>query len=215
RGGRLVEVGHRPGLQGADPVLVLGVLRQHHHPDPAAGLVERLQHLEPAAPGQVDVQHEHVRLDGAQQLPQLGVVGRLADDLEAARLHERLAHAPAHELMVVDEDDPDHAVPPPSGRVSRTVQPRPPPLPATSSQPPTRRARSVSPRMPKEPSLSRSASVSPTPSSLTSRDSSSSATTRSTRTDRACACLRTFVSASCSVRYTTMATCSSSSIVST
>ncbi len=74
----------------------------------AALVLQHMQHVEAAAAGQVDVEHQHVAGRLAQQAAQLAVVAGLADDLDVGRVRQRVADAAPDQRMVVAEQDADH-----------------------------------------------------------------------------------------------------------
>ena len=105
---RLVQVpgGARP--QAADGVLVFRVHRHHQSFDARPLLLERGQHFQPAPPGHVQVQHQHIAGLRSQLLAQLGIAARLSHDLHVHRLGNGVADTPPHHGMVVTQNHFDH-----------------------------------------------------------------------------------------------------------
>src|SRR5690606_30389838 len=104
----------------------------------------------------------------------LGPAGGLPDHLEVVRGGERGGDAVAHDGVVVDDDDPDHAAVL-SSAGSRTDTAVPPPGSVSiASSPASRSARCRIPRSPNEVAGRGAASSKPRPSSRTSSTTSSS-----------------------------------------
>ena len=100
--------------------------------------------------GHPRVHQDHVGPQGLDRGEDLAAVGALADDLEAEGVSQDAPQSGSHQLLIVDQQDPDHGVLrglTSTGSVARTSQPRPP-GPA-SQLPPSDSARS---RIPTRPS---------------------------------------------------------------
>src|SRR5690349_11794429 len=166
----------------------------------------------------VDAAARHVEVDDAQvrRGPDslangVGSVCHLGDDVEVGVL-ERTPDPGAHDRVVVGDQDPAAEA---HSNVTFTVVPPPSTSEATSSSPPSARARSAMLTSPKPPSRRRvgSAAVSkPRPSSRTATENPAPVDSSSIETVVASECLAAFVTASETIRNTA---CSTSGVACT
>jgi hypothetical protein len=96
-----------PGDHGIEQRLVVGERRQHETRELGVARHELAADLHPAAVGQLHVQHGDVGSAQRDALEGLHRGGGLADHLQARSGLEQVAHAAAHDLVVVEQEDPD------------------------------------------------------------------------------------------------------------
>ena len=106
-GGVLDDVALRAELEGLARVGRLVLHREDH--DPRAALAQVGDRVESRAVAQRQVEHDDVRVQRARLLERLADAGGLADDLEAPGRLEHALDAAADDLVIVDEQDADHA----------------------------------------------------------------------------------------------------------
>src|SRR6185436_7903050 len=178
-------------LEGLARVGGLVLHREDHHPCPRrAQLGDR---IEPRPVAQREIENDDVGPQQSGALERLGHPGGLADDLDPARRLEHLPHAAAHDLVIVDEQGPDHEGP---ICISKRTRAPPPAGCSRSTLPATIRARSSMPSMP-WPMLP---GLKPLPSSSIVTTSWSPRIAAVTPTLRASAWRTTLPSASCTMR---------------
>src|SRR2546427_2307730 len=176
------------------------------------GGVQLLQHLEPVTVGQTEVEQHHIppltegqrhRFGGRACLAELHAIGQALHELDQSTAHQR---------VIVHDENANHR----SGRLwpwgaggnHAATRVPPPERGATSNTPPSTAARSRIPKIPSERGPVVPASVIPPPSSLTSRVTQSLFTPSSMFTRVAPAWRDTFVSASCTMRNSAVASSS-------
>ena len=106
---RFVGIALGPRFDAAQGVLVLGVHRDHQHPNVRVAFAHAGQHLQAIAPRHVNIQQQHLARGAAQQLAQLGVVTRLTGHANIDRLGQRIANAAAQHSVVVTQYNVDQA----------------------------------------------------------------------------------------------------------
>src|SRR5437879_996746 len=202
--GRRFRFGHVPsgsGTQRLNGQLSLRVHADDQHAHLGETLLELPQQGEEPGPGHADVQDQHVRAAPVELSQQIVSLGRLAHDPQRVVLGGELAEAGANQVMIVGDEDPDHA---PRGIVRVKVVPAPG-APVTVTFPRNVVARSRMPSRPSERESCRAPSRMPRPLSWTVNSRALGETPRRTSTWVAAAWRATLVSASWKMRNTAVA----------
>src|SRR5215470_14259158 len=140
-----------PGLKRGERVLVQVERCQHEYAGPVTVLADPPGRLDAVEPGHPDVHHDHVGGSGPQQAHGGRAVAGLPDDVHIRLSVEHHPEPGPHQLLVVDEDNPDaHAAPGCAGAVGSTaVTWNPPPgCGPACTDPPYKAARSRIPVRP-------------------------------------------------------------------
>ncbi len=125
-------------------MVVVAERGEHQHPGGRALGQDPAGRADPVHAGHAQVHHHHVGREPGGQRDRLPAVARLADHLEVGLGVAEHPQAGPDQLLVVDEQDADHAAAP--GSTVRTSQPAPA-GPAVSTPPST----STRSRMPVSP----------------------------------------------------------------
>src|SRR6185503_9086440 len=184
--------------RGEDAALV-GERRQDDDLRVRVGVLDALRGLHAVGAVHLQVHQHDVRAQRARGLDRLLAARDGADDVEVLDAAQQLDEPLAHDGVVVDDEDPGHAI----GTSAAIVVPAPG-WDCMVTEPPASSARSLSMRRPKWPcgGAARTASESkPTPSSLTVRRATVALVSTRTSTRLASACSTTLRSASCAMRY--------------
>ena len=125
-------------MHGPDQVLVVGGGGEHDDGGPVRRVVQRGEHGVPVQPGHVQVEQQHVRAGGGDDVHRLPAVARLAGHLHVRFLVEQVAQGLPDDAMVIRDHHPDR-----HGTGTRTVSaaPRPGAL-SMSTVPPSSLTRS-------------------------------------------------------------------------
>lgn len=105
--------------------LVVGVRGEHQAPDRVVPRADLAADLDPAAVRQPYVQDGDVGAGGGDAGQGLGGGARLADDLDVVLGRQHLVHAPAHHLMVVEQEYGDFSAFTHGSSLTHAVFPRP------------------------------------------------------------------------------------------
>src|SRR4029077_3950817 len=207
----LDDVAGRAGLERGLQVRRIVVHREHEHAGARRDPHQLLDRLREVGSGHGQVEQHDVRRSCLSTANRRGTVPDLAHYVHVGlRVDEQLEAGPEDRVVVGDE--------PPDGRHARyarrvgkwaVIVVPPPARDSTSSEPPSRAARSRmtcrprcrSPRSPAAGSAPAAGSK-PAPSSCTRNSTRALPRTSRTLTLRASACFATLVSASCRTRYT-------------
>ena len=100
---QIVDRVHGEGLDR-----MLGIGRDEHHD---RRLVQRRQQVEAVAAAQLDVEEDHLRPGALDLLQGLRHALRFADDLDIGMRRQQPAHGLARQMLVVDDQDPEHGSP--------------------------------------------------------------------------------------------------------
>ena len=120
--GVLEQEPRRSGAEHAEDVLVEVERREHEHSWPRldVGAGQTCRRLDAVGPGHADVHQHHVGSQLAGALDRLGAVACLTDDHEVVLRLQEEPQAGPHELLVVDEQQPDAHASPPTGSHAAT-----------------------------------------------------------------------------------------------
>ena len=125
-----------PDAERLVDVLVQVERRQDQDPRRLVGGEDAPRRLEPVELGHADVHQHDGRVEARRLVDRLEAVARLGDDLHVRLAREQHAEAPAHERLVVGDEDADaHRRRPSTGRRARRTKPPSGAVPAFISPP--------------------------------------------------------------------------------